>query len=86
MERSATFSSCQTSTQLVLHVNVPRFSGMRRSAAASMAKASLAPMFKKQTAPRAATRNALGGFYWLYYTRNVSAVNCILLQLTHSEV
>jgi Fe-S cluster biogenesis protein NfuA len=62
MERTATISSCQIGRQLVLHVNVTRFSGMRRSAVASMAKASLAPVFRKQTAPRCASRNALGAF------------------------
>lgn len=62
MERTATFSACQVGAQLVLHVNVPRFSGMRRSAAVNMAKASFAPVFSKQPAPRAASRNVLGPF------------------------
>jgi hypothetical protein len=62
MERTAAFSACQIGTQLVLHVNVPRFSGMRRSAAANMAKASLAPVIRKHTAPRAASRSAARKF------------------------
>ena len=62
MERTATFGACQIGTQSILHINIPRFGGMRHSAAANVAKSSLAPVFRKQTAPRAASRSALGTY------------------------
>jgi hypothetical protein len=80
MERTATLSTCHVGTQLFLHVNVPRFNGTRRSAAVNMAKASLAPVFSKQPAPRAASRNALGSFRYLITKQEMAVMQRINLQ------
>jgi len=78
MERA--LSTSHLGAHVFLQVNVPRFSGKRRSAAVNMAKASLAPMFSKQPAPRAATRNALGAFGYLMTSQEMTAMQRIILQ------